>query len=31
MQHESRKLSRDIPKGIHSDLANIKARIESSD
>jgi hypothetical protein len=24
------KLSRDIPKGIHSDLANIKARIEGS-
>jgi uncharacterized protein YndB with AHSA1/START domain len=24
------KLSRDIPKGIHSDLANIKARVEGS-
>ena len=24
------KLSKDIPKGIHSDLANIKARIEGS-
>ena len=24
------KLSRDIPKGIHSDLANIKARVEAS-